>query len=175
MKFQDLPTTKKGDFAEKVLDLYLSSKGIISYSPEKGKPHPFDRLCASADKKSIFIAECKGKARRTYYPDTGINKSHYDDYLNIRVKYGIDVWIFFVDEFSKKIYGNLLSILDEPRVIIHNNKPIHYPFTQSTKYGTFIRYFPLVAMEDICDLTKEESKILTGLSRRNYEYEEVPF
>ena len=71
MNFDELPGTQKGRIGEIEVDKYLSSIGIIPYAPILSKAHPFDRLCASADKKKLFVAECKAKAARTYYPDTG--------------------------------------------------------------------------------------------------------
>lgn len=175
MNFQDMSTTKKGNFSEKILDEYLISIGIIPYAPVISKAHPFDRLCATSDKKKIFVAECKGKARRTYYPDTGINEKHYLDYIGVREAHNIDVWLFFVDEYVKKIYGNLLSELDKPREIEHKGKTLKYPLVQPDYKGTVIRYFPLVAMVDIFDLNDDQSGELKQLSTRNYEYEEVIF
>lgn len=171
MNFDDLPGTKKGYIGESEIDRYLESKGIVPYAPIVGKAHPFDRLCATADKKKIFIAECKAKASRTYYPDTGINEKNYLDYKSILDKYGIGILLFFVDEHKKSIYGNLLSKLDEPTVIIHNGKAIKYPLVQTDSLGRRIRYFPLASMIEVCKISDKVVEELKQLSRRNYSYD----
>jgi hypothetical protein len=169
ISFEDLPTTQKGKLGEMAVANYLKSIGIVSYMPLNGLAHPFDLLCATNDKKKIFIAECKSKAARTYYPDTGINLTSYQDYKNIAVKYGIDVWLFFVDEDRKKIYGNLLSELDKPRQVPHKGILLNYPKNENYN-GRIIRYFPLEAMIDIIKINDELVEELKKLSARNYEY-----
>jgi hypothetical protein len=173
MEFNQLPTVQKGYMGEAEVDKYLIGKGIVPYSPITGVAHPFDRLCASQDKKRIFIAECKAKASRSRYPDTGINLSSYQDYKNIMEIYKIDVWLFFVDEYLKKIYGNSLSELEKPReIIIPWRGPTNYPLIDRSKYGKDIIYFPLVAMIDVCEIDPQIALKLRQLSTRNYEYSE---
>lgn len=170
MAFKDKPSTKKGDLGEFELDKYLLSINIIPYKPAAEVAHPFDRLCATIDKKSIYIAECKTKASRSYYPDTGIDKRHYDEYVSIRDKYGIDLYLFFVDEFRKEIYGNLLSTLENRYWVKHSGKLLKYPLIQTDKRGATIIYFPLVKMQKVCDISAESAKRMVELSKRNYEY-----
>jgi len=170
LKFEDLPQVQKATIAEKELDKFLMAKGIVPYLPSPGAAHPFDRLCASADKKNLFVAEVKAKASRTFYPDTGMNVSNYNDYINIRDKYGIDVWVFFIDEFRKQIYGNLLTELERSIRIEHNGKSLQYPLIQPDYKGKEIIYFPLVKMIKICDLDSEVAESMGELSNRNYEY-----
>lgn len=169
--FNQLPTTIKGNLGEFIVDKYLLGKNIIPYSPKADIAHPFDRLCASTNKKNIFIAEVKTKASRSYYPDTGINLKSYEEYKFIENKYGIDVWMFFVDEYKKKIYGNKLSNLDKPVEIIHKNKILNYPLIQPNAIGRKIIYFPLEFMVDVCDIDDKVSEELKELSTRSYEYE----
>lgn len=170
MNFEELVTTRKGTVGEAEVDKYLKSKGIIPYSPASGVAHPFDRLCATVDKKKIFIAECKAKASRTYYPDTGINLKSYNEYKYILDTYGIDIWLFFVDEYKRKIYGNLLTELSKEIVIKHGSKAIKYPLVQKSTYGTEIIYFPLHSMKPVCDISEKAVAELKRLSSRNYEY-----
>ena len=170
MDFKDLPQTRKGTLGELELDKFLISRNIIPYQPIADKAHPFDRLCASSDKKKLYIVECKTKASRSTYPDTGINKRNYKDYVYIRDKYGIDVWLFFVDEFRSEIYGNLLTELEKPYTVIHNNMVIHYPWIQATQYDTAIIYFPLERMLKISDISADVTEQMKGLSRRRYGY-----
>lgn len=172
INFDDLVTTKKGYIGEHEVDRYLASIGIIPYAPTIGKAHPFDRLCASSDKKRLFIAECKAKASRSYYPDTGINESNYQDYKNILKTYGIDIWLFFVDEHKQSIYGNLLSVLESPKIVNHGGKNIRYPLLQRDYRGKQIIYFPLESMVEVCKISPDVALQLKALSSRNYEYAE---
>jgi len=159
------PTVKKGDIGESIVDKHLLSKGFIPYHPGSPGSHPFDRLVASRDKKTIFIADTKSKPARRYYPDTGIDVRHYNQYKYIQDKYGIDVYIYFVDEDSGTIYGNYLNTLDKPYGIKHGNKSIYYPLVDRG-----IRYFPLTAMEQIGNIPKNELKKLREYSTRNPAY-----
>ena len=165
-EFNKLPTTIKGTLGEVVVDKYLLGKNIIPYSPQGNIAHPFDRLCASTNKKNIFIAEVKTKASRNYFPDTGINIKSYKEYKFIQDKYGIDIWMFFVDENKKEIYGNKLSKLDIPTEINYNGKKLAYPLIEQNN----IIYFPLEYMIHVCDIDEKISQELKSLSTRNYGY-----
>lgn len=163
--WQSLTSVKKGNIGERLVNEFLIKKGYIPYSPDADGAHPFDRLVASRDKKTIFIADSKTKPARTYYPDTGINIRHYNEYKFIQDKYNIDVFIFFVDEDSKTIYGNFLKRLDEPRKIVHNGKIIEYPMEQKG-----IRYFPLSVMMPVAEIPAVDVLELFGLSQRKKDY-----
>lgn len=103
----------------------------------------------------IRVVEVKSKPRRDKYPDTGIPTRHYDDYKHIENKYGIQVFIAFVDEVLKKIYGNFLEELEKPEG--------RYPL----RYANVI-YFPLSKMRDITMLTDEQCAELTALRESEY-------
>ena len=105
-KFKDLPETKKGEIGERIMDDYLISKKIIPYKPTQEGAHPFDRLCATADKKTIFIAEAKAKPARKYYPDTGIDYKIYREYMQIQAKHDIRICLFFIDEDRARFTGD---------------------------------------------------------------------
>ena len=97
---------EKGKLGEAIVDMYLMDRGVIPYKPVlEEAAHPFDRLCASRDKRRLFVVEVKAKPARYAYPDTGINISHWNDYTNIQDTYRIDVYIFFVDEERREVYG----------------------------------------------------------------------
>lgn len=170
MRFQDLPQTKKGELGEQELDKFLISRRIIPYKPIVDQAHPFDRLCATSDKKKLYIAECKTKTSRSAYPDTGINLRNYEEYVYIHEEYGIDVWLFFVDEFKMQIYGNLLTELIKPCTIVYNNKTLVYPWVQSAWNGTPIIYFPLEQMIKVSDISAEVADQMKALSGRSYSY-----
>jgi len=159
--WQQKLTVKKGNLGEEIISRFLERKGYVIYSPEtKDKAHAFDRL-AIKDKEQIIIAEIKTKARRNKYADTGIDKRNYDQYVKIQNKYNIPVFIFFVDEMLKKIYGNWLSKLIIP-IIIEGKQ---YPLILNN-----IIYFPLVNMIGIAELSEQQITELKKLSNRNYEY-----
>lgn len=156
---------RKGEFGEGLVDKFLLSRGCIPYIPIADAAHPFDRLCATRNKHRIFVAEVKSKARRTYYPDTGIDVRHYEGYRQVREKHRLDVFLFFVDEHLKKIYGGWLHDLELPRTIDVRGNSTNYPLTHSG-----IIYFPLVAMQDICEFGDDSALLLRDLSERNYTY-----
>lgn len=165
MKFCDKKTTQKGAIGERIARQHLESKGLVVYEPVTDCAHPFDKLCATRNKRSLMIAEIKTKPSRRFYPDTGIDRRHYDDYMRIQAKYGIDVHLYFVDEDAKKIYGNKLTALIAPRQIFHNGKEIIYPLESKN-----IIYFPLEAMLHIADITESEAGDIAALSTRNLAY-----
>jgi hypothetical protein len=151
MNFQDKQEVKKGNIGECIVDKYLISKGVIPYKPTVEKAHPFDRLCASSDKKSVYIVEVKAKARRKYYPDTGFNLSSYNDYINMQNKYGLSVFVFFVDEEAGQVYGGSLKEISIECCVEHGRKSIKYPLV----LGKVI-YFPVCKMRVIKNLKTED-------------------
>jgi len=165
MNWDDKPTVRKGHIGEMLVLQWLESKGVIVYLPNTRAAHPFDKLCATPDKKTIFVAEVKTKPHRLYYPDTGINLGHYEDYSLIRNKYNLRVHIFFVDDNKGMVYGNWLDQLEVPREVIHNEKTYQYPLKQKD-----IIYFPLVAMNDICELPSEEVAKIKMAHQGKYAY-----
>lgn len=164
--WQNLPAVKKGNIGEQLVNAYLIEKGFIPYSPDASGVHPFDRLVASKDKRTIFIADSKAKPARTFYPDTGINIKHYEDYKFIQDKYNIDVFLFFVDEDKQEIYGNFLRHLDEPVEIHDSGRILNYPLEHKG-----IRYFPLEKMLHVARITEEEASAMRQFSKRNKAYE----
>lgn len=168
IKWEKRITVIKGDTGEKIVTEYLVRRGYIPYKPEPVGAHPFDRLCATPDKKHIFIAEIKTKPARVHYPDTGIDIRHYRDYENVSKAHNLEVFIFFVDQDSKQIYGNKLSELVLERTVEHKGKQIKYPLQDRG-----IIYFPLVAMKRIGELSDQQCETLESLSTRNAAYFEA--
>ena len=103
---------KKGDFAEDIVHKYLENKGYIVYKPATEGSHAFDRL-AIKGKRNVIIAEIKAKARLNKFPETGFETKHYKEYRYIRDKHKLPIFIFFVDEMLKEMYGNFLSVLEK--------------------------------------------------------------
>jgi len=168
MNWEDKPQVKKGSIGEAIVDDILLGKGIIPYSPITSGAHPFDRLCSSADKKNLYVAETKTKARRTYYPDTGIDYSKFHEYQFLQQKYNIEIYLYFVDEMLGTVYGGLLSHISEPCTIRNNGKVLEYPL----KHGKQI-YFPLALMEKAVEIDADTIAKLRQLSTRSYAYEET--
>ncbi|MBA7636655.1 hypothetical protein ES703_44276 [subsurface metagenome] len=153
---------QKGNFAENIIKNFLESKGYVVYKPITKNAHAFDNL-AIKNKKNVIISECKAKAKRTFYNDTGINISNYDDYKYISKKHNLPVFIFFVDEFLEEIYGNFLNELEKEVC----DKGKKYPLKEKN-----IIYFPIMNMRrDIYKLNKEQVEYLKNKSKRNYDYE----
>lgn len=163
--FEKKASTQKGRLGEDLVDSWLIEHGVIPYAAVVSGAHPFDRLCARADKKRLYVVDAKSKARRTYYPDTGINLSHYEDYMHIKTTYGIPIYLFFVDEHLAYIYGGELDHLSAPRKIDYRGKILIYPIRQGK-----IIYFPLRCMKFFCPLDEQSANNLKSISVRNYEY-----
>lgn len=161
-KWESRLTVIKGNIGERLVREYLERKGFIVYEPQTAGAHGFDKL-AILNKRQAIIAECKSKARRNKYADTGINIKHLEEYEYISKKHNLPVFIFFVDELVGKIYGNTLKELLVPCVV--DGK--HYP---SRENG--IIYFPLINTKPVCDISAEDTELMKANSTRNYEYAE---
>ena len=164
MNFHDKKTTQKGEVGENLVNKYLEDNGFIVYKPITDNPHAFDRL-AIKNKEILIIAEVKTKARRLKYPDTGFNINHYNTYKNIQTKHNLNVFMFFVDEENKSIYGNWIKELEKEVKINHNGRLLEYPLRWDN-----IIYFPLANMKKICDISDCDAKILSDLTTKNEIY-----
>ena len=161
LTWRNKPSVAKGNLAEAIVKEFLQNKGFIVYEPVTDGAHGFDML-AVKDKKQFIIAECKAKAKRTKYDDTGFNIRHYFEYKFVQEKHGIPVFVFFIDEHLMEIYGNFLAKLEKET--LHEGE--QYP-----KWHNGIVYFPMCNMlRDIARLTEKDSDALKSYSRRNYEY-----
>ena len=158
MSWEDRPQVQKGKLGQQIVERYLEAKGFVVYRPNTG-PHPFDNLCASPDKRRVFIVEVKTKPRRNRYPDTGFNIRNDQDYSAIRMKYSMEVFICFVDELERAIYGAEWLHLHKHRLIEHNGEVLVYPWTHNG-----IIYFPLSAMKRIATLPSVDCMQLAQLS-----------
>lgn len=158
--WESKPTVIKGNIGERLVREYLERKGFIVYEPKTSGPHGFDKL-AILNKKQAIIAECKTKARRNKFADTGINIKHLDDYEYISAKHNLPVFIFFVDELVGEIYGNTLKELLVPRVVDGKQYP-------SREKG--IIYFPLINTKWVCNIGKDEIDLMKANATRSYEY-----
>ncbi len=166
MGFHDKLTTRKGALGEQIARRHLESRGLIVYAPLTDGAHLFDFLCANKQKQSIVAAEVKTKPRRLYFPDTGVDIRHYRDYMAVQSKYGVDVFLYFVDEHERRIYGNKLTVLIASREVEHNGRRLCYPLQSGG-----IIYFPLCAMVDVAVLSEEDATEISALSTRSGGYE----
>jgi len=161
MSWEDKPQVKMGNIGERLIRDYLEKKGLIPYFPDLSAPHPFDLLCATADKKRFCIVEIKTKPRRIYYADTGINVSVYNDYLNAQNKLNIKVYLYFVDTKMGQIYGNTLDELSKTLSLSSKKYPSH---------ENGVVYFPLCHCLIIRDLSDEEISEIEQYTTRKYQY-----
>ena len=156
--WEDKTTVKKGNIGEKLVLKFLESQGFIVYEPITASAHGFDKL-AVKDKKIAIIAEIKTKARMNKYEATGFNYKHYKEYKFISKKHNLPIFIFFVDEYLKSIYGNWLKLLEVEKdgfpLLICNDKII---------------LFSLKNMKTVAKLSDEDCKELKKYSTRNYNF-----
>ena len=161
MKWNDKPQVKKGNLGEDAVERFLEEQGFVIYKPVTDAAHPFDRLCVK-DKNTVFAAEIKTKPKRTYYPDTGFDYTHYEDYQRMQKK-GLNVYIFFVDEREGVVYGNPLDKISESCEVEHNGVMLKYP-----KRENGIIYFPIQKMEFFNYLEESEINSIKELYMGNY-------
>lgn len=152
---------QKGDYGEELVKKIVEKSGFICYRSVTDGAHLVDFLWLNG-KKFAFAAEVKTKPKFKNYPATGFDNRHYEQYKRFSEDTGIPVFVFFVDDCLKKIYGNFLHVLDEPREYCK----MKYPGTFSRNRMT-IRYYPLSAMVKIADLSDEDINILKARSMRN--------
>lgn len=172
MNFKNTRMYKKGQLGEQIVDSLILNKGkFIPYAPVLDDAHVFDRLVASKDKSRLMIVEIKTVDARDYYPDTGISIRHYEEYSEIQERYGIDVWILFVDSKKKEIYGNTLKNLRTYTEVMHKGKLLIYPMIESnfTAVGKEIIYFPLKNMITVTTLSTEQCEELKSFNNKGYE------
>lgn len=163
MNWADKTTVKKGDVGEEIVKNFLLKQGMIPYKPDFDGAHPFDFLCATTDKKTMIIVDAKAKAAFNKKFDgsfvTGINTKHYEEYSFIQNKYGVHVYLYFVDEMLGCVYGGALKKLEKNKI----QKSFKVPTT----------LFRLDDMFTIGYLTEEDISRLKKHSTRNHNYSRV--
>lgn len=155
---------QKGDIGETIIKKLLEGKGWCVYRPVTDGAHCFDML-AILKKTQCIAVDVKAKAAMKYYPATGINQKHFEEYQNFSRKHSMPFWLFFVDENIKEIYGNTLEELEKPRLIGGRK----YPWLKQIN-GAVLRLWPLQAMKTVGSITEDQAKRLTMYSQRAYEY-----
>lgn len=157
-------TTCKGVKGEDICFEYLRAKGHTIYRPDReDRAHPIDSFVVHGQKFTVCAADVKTKPKREAYPDTGINMNHYGTYCYIKNINNIRVFLFFVDENTKEIYGNWLDILEHKREVIHKGKRLIYPMQMGNQM-----YFPLSAMIKIADISDESVEELKAMRNSKF-------
>ena len=109
MNWGSMASVKKGDMGEAIVRRILSAKGLIIYECRQDRGHVVDFYCQYKGRR-LFAVEVKTYPRRAFYDQTGIDEADYQVYLGL-LDQGVDVVIFWVDEFERGIYQNRISIL----------------------------------------------------------------
>lgn len=164
--WHQLTEVKKGDYGEELVRKALEDCGFVVYQAITEKAHLIDFI-VERHKNLIFAVDVKTKEMMKKYAETGFNYSHFKEYQAFSERSRLPVLIAFVDKSKKKIYGNFLSVLEEPRQQ-HN---INYPKTMPAKFykqGDLIRYYPECAMLPLGDLTDNDVEILTRSTFTHY-------
>lgn len=155
---------QKGDIGEAIIQKLLEEKGWSVYRPDTDGAHCFDML-AILNKAQCIAVDVKAKAAMKYYPATGINQKHFEEYQRFSKKHLMPFWLFFVDENSCSIYGNTLDELEKPRKVANKQYPMKLTAGQA-----LLRVWPLDAMKVVADITPAQAASLKKLSQRNYDY-----
>ncbi|QLG46039.1 hypothetical protein [Costertonia aggregata] len=164
LPFEELATTKKGNLGERICIEHFHSKGLVVMTSITDSAHAFDIMVWQGKEKPCIV-DIKTKASRTHYPDTGFDTADLDHYLKISEKHNMPVAIFFVDEHRKEVYWGELGDLLQEREVTEGNRTLKYPRSEWN-----ITYFPLEAMNKLCDLDDVQVKELKNHTNRNYSY-----
>lgn len=156
-QWQNKTEVKKGNIGEEIILEYLESKDFIVYKSITDGAHLIDYFGLYGN-KDVYSFEVKTKRRRAFFPDTGFEYRHWQEYLKLNDKYNINIFFFFVDDFEKCIYGNWLSELKNEVKIIANGEQV---------------VFPLKNMKKIANLSKEDIIKLRSYTTENYSYENI--
>ena len=121
-------TARKGAIGEAIIKSILESKGLIIYECRQDKPHVVDFYVQHKGGKLLAV-EVKTYPRRYNSETTGVDLPDFHTYVGLLAQ-GVDVLLFFVDEFEGLIYMSWISDLQR----------------QAKSYRGKV-YFPLQAMQ----------------------------
>lgn len=165
-EWEQKTSVKKGNAGEKIVRRFLEKKGFIVYQPVTEDAHAFDML-AIKNKEIVIIGEVKTKALMNKWSATGFNDRNFKEYKRIYEKYKIPIFIFFVDEHKKEIYGNwLMECLEEPQI----KDGVEFPKIINTRNGSKIRLYHYEKMKHIAYLEDNDVRELIKHTRRSYSY-----
>lgn len=159
---------KKGEMGEEYVREYMESRGYVVYFPfTKDRAHFFDMLCTHG-KKAVIAIDVKTKPqmlmRRTLVLPgstiptseivTGINETHYQQYLSMQQRANIPFWLFFVDDLDRHVYAQNLQKLGKG--VRFTNKKVD------------LRLWAIKSMVKVFCITKAECENLSKLDNRSY-------
>jgi Holliday junction resolvase len=159
LQWKDKTEVKKGEIGETIVKQYLEKNGMIVYEPKTDGAHAFDIL-AIKNKEKVCIVEVKTKPKRKFYNDTGIDITSFKTYEKVSKEHNLKLFIFFVDENEKKIYGNSLNELLKE---VEDKKK--YPLVENN-----IIYFHMSNMVTISDLNEKQTEEIKRYSNINEKY-----
>lgn len=164
--WHDKTEVKRGDYGEELVRKILEQHNFIVYQAITDGAHLIDFII-ELNKNFIFAVDVKTKSMMKKYAETGIDYDSYQYYRDFSQKAHMPVLLVFVDPSKGKIYGNFLSVLDEPRI----QYGIRYPKTMATKYdgrNKKIRYYPECAMLPLGEISPREVDFLNSCYTGNY-------
>lgn len=155
-KWEAFTTVQKGTIAEEFVQEKLEADGWVVYRPN-GR-HKIDIICEKNGK--FWAVDVKAKARRIYYPDTGMDANDMEIYKQLP----LPVYIIFVDDVMGMAYGASLEHLCIERE--ENGKK--YPWIVKNYV-----YFPLSAMTMLWEITPEKIQELAEKTERKQCYSRI--
>lgn len=109
-------------------------------------------------KEIIAYYDVKTKPRRFKFEDTGIDYYSFKRYLQLKQNNKTYFYLFFIDQLTREIYFNELSVLER-------NKRVEKHFNGST-----IVYFMLEDMRVLATLNQKDCQALAKNTQMNNRY-----
>ena len=147
---------KKGEYGEMIIKDYLEKKGWIVYCPfTKNKAHYFDQL-ATKNKEQVIALDVKTKARLNKWNAQGIDKRHYNEYMNFINTINVPFYIVFIDDKTGDVHSQELKKLKNP--INVNDKIVAWEVKQ---------------MNYLFNIGEQHIKELSKYDQRSYDYNPI--
>jgi hypothetical protein len=146
--FEEQATTKKGRIGEEIIRKHLQDKGWMTYSPDALGAHYFDMI-AMKNKEKIIALDVKTKARLNFWTAQGIDKRHYDQYMNFVKQTKIPFYLVFIDDKNGDIHVAEITKLKDP--IFPRKDIIAWPLEQ-------MAYLGQLGDEQIKDLSQYDTR-----------------
>lgn len=156
---------KKGEIGEQIVQEYLERRGLVVYRPVTNGAHSFDMM-AIRNRQNAVAIDVKAKARLNKWRATGVNQRHFEEYRAFSEHHNMPFWLFFVDEYEQRVYGNNLRVLET----LYRAEKVTFPHIMHTKTGTDIRLWHLDSMVHIANLASDVCSELQKYNQRAYTY-----